>query len=43
MRTLEANVDNKNITAEEFREFVRNTLSIVEYERLEKVDVKQGR
>lgn len=33
-QTLQANVDNERMDAETFREFVRNTLPIVQYEEL---------
>ena len=36
--TIAANVDNKRITDEQFREFIRNTLPIVEYERIDTTD-----
>ena len=31
MATIAANVDNSNITDEQFREFIRNTLPIIQY------------
>jgi hypothetical protein len=31
LTTLAANVDNKKLTDEQFREFVRNTLPIVDF------------
>lgn len=33
MATIAANVDNKKITDDQFREFIRNTLPIVKYPR----------
>ena len=38
MATIAANVDNKRITDEQFREFIRDTLPIVEYERIDVTD-----
>jgi len=32
MSTIAANVDNENVSDEQFREFIRNTLPIVQYE-----------
>ena len=40
VRTLAANVDNPKLKDENFREFVRNTLPIVEYKRPELEPVK---
>jgi len=34
MATIAANVDNKRITDEQFRDFIRNTLPVVEYQRI---------
>lgn len=34
MATIAANVDNKRITDEQFRDFIRNTLPVVEYQRV---------
>jgi hypothetical protein len=36
--TLAVNVDNKKVTNKQFREFVRNTLPIVQYSRPEDND-----
>lgn len=36
--TLAANIDNKKVTNKQFREFVRNTLPIVQYSRPEDKD-----
>jgi len=33
MATIAANVCNEKLTDKQFREFIRNTLSIVEYDR----------
>jgi len=38
MATIAANVDNKKISDSDFREFIRNTLPIVEYPRKEEKD-----
>jgi hypothetical protein len=36
MGTIAANVDNDKLSDAEFRQFIRNTLTIVEYPRPEK-------
>jgi len=36
--TIAANVCNEKLTDKQFREFIRNTLSIVEYPRKEEKD-----
>lgn len=38
MATIAANVDNKRITDEQFRDFIRNSLPIVEYMRVDTSD-----
>jgi len=38
MATIAANVDNKRITDEQFRDFIRNTLPVVEYLRIDTND-----
>jgi len=42
MATLEVNVDNKALSDAEFREFVRNTLPIIQYETMAEIKEKQA-
>lgn len=38
MATIAANVDNEKVSAEDFREFIRDTLPIVIYDNADKED-----
>jgi hypothetical protein len=42
MATIAANVDNAKLSDADFREFIRNTLPIVDYPRPEKKDNKNA-
>lgn len=40
MTTIAANVDNNKLSDEDFREFIRNTLPIVEYIKCNKDNIR---